>query len=287
MDEEEDIVEVRVVDEFDDLEAELDQDPDEIRMHSSDIREEASEIAIKAIHDGLEFSGSLPTVRRAAIVLIIAGSLLGFWFGVLSIAADPSDILGESNQLLDADQTISGFIITEILDDENGGDSPEGIEIRLLDGSYELIDRQFTDQDGRFQFSDQPTEVRVIEVKSEGNITERRVLIPGEISQLTITLRAGDPDVVAEIDLRLASNLEDNIRLGTIVAFFTVFSSALGFGAAMETLRGNSYRRAQWLSGLALFSRGGVFIGPGLILGGMALNRLAKQQFSDQIEPEE
>ena len=287
MDEEEDIVEVRVVDEFDDLEAELDHDPDEIRMDSSDIREEASEIAIKAIHDGLEFSGSLPTVRRAAIVLIIAGSLLGFWFGVLSIAADPSDILGESNQLLDADQTISGFIITEILDDENGGDSPEGVEIRLLDGSYELIDRQFTDQDGRFQFSDQPTEVRVIEVKSEGNITERRVLIPGEISQLTITLRAGDPDVVAEIDLRLASNLEDNIRLGTIVAFFTVFSSALGFGAAMETLRGNSYRRAQWLSGLALFSRGGVFIGPGLILGGMALNRLAKQQFSDQIEPEE
>ncbi len=287
MDEEEDIVEVRVVDEFDDLEAELDHDPDEIRMHSSDIREEASEIAIKAIHDGLEFSGSLPTVRRAAIVLIIAGSLLGFWFGVLSIAADPSDILGESNQLLDADQTISGFIITEILDDENGGDSPEGVEIRLLDGSYELIDRQFTDQDGRFQFSDQPTEVRVIEVKSEGNITERRVLIPGEISQLTITLRAGDPDVVAEIDLRLASNLEDNIRLGTIVAFFTVFSSALGFGAAMETLRGNSYRRAQWLSGLALFSRGGVFIGPGLILGGMALNRLAKQQFTDQIEPEE
>ena len=287
MDEEEDIVEVRVVDEFDDLEAELDHDPDEIRMDSSDIREEASEIAIKAIHDGLEFSGSLPTVRRAAIVLIIAGSLLGFWFGVLSIAADPSDILGESNQLLDADQTISGFIITEILDDENGGDSPEGVEIRLLDGSYELIDRQFTDQDGRFQFSDQPTEVRVIEVKSEGNITERRVLIPGEISQLTITLRAGDPDVVAEIDLRLASNLEDNIRLGTAVAFFTVFSSALGFGAAMETLRGNSYRRAQWLSGLALFSRGGVFIGPGLILGGMALNRLAKQQFSDQIEPEE
>ena len=287
MDEEEDIVEVRVVDEFDDLEAELDHDPDEIRMDSSDIREEASEIAIRAIHEGLEFSGSLPTVRRAAIVLIIAGSLLGFWFGVLSIAAAPSDILGESNQLLDTDQTISGLIITEILDDENGGDSPEGVEIRLLDGSYELIDRQFTDQDGRFQFSDQPTEVRVIEVESEGNITERRVLIPGEISQLTITLRAGDPDVVAEIDLRLASNLEDNIRLGTIVAFFTVFSSALGFGAAMETLRGNSYRRAQWLSGLALFSRGGVFIGPGLILGGMALNRLAKQQFSDQIEPEE
>ncbi|MEC9118898.1 MAG: hypothetical protein VX854_05120, partial [Candidatus Thermoplasmatota archaeon] len=123
MDEEEDIVEVRVVDEFDDLEAELDHDPDEIRMDSSDIREEASEIAIKAIHDGLEFSGSLPTVRRASIVLIITGSLLGFWFGVLSIAADPSDILGESNQLLDADQTISGFIITEILDDENGGDS--------------------------------------------------------------------------------------------------------------------------------------------------------------------
>ena len=44
MDDEDDIVEVRLVDEFDDLEAELDHDPDEIRMDSSEIREEASEI---------------------------------------------------------------------------------------------------------------------------------------------------------------------------------------------------------------------------------------------------
>jgi len=285
MNEEEEIVSVRVVDEFDDLEAELDSNPDEVRIDSSDIREEASEIAIKAIHDGLEFSGSLPTVRRIAIVLIVAGSLLGLWFGVLSIAADPSDILGDNIQSLNADQIISGLIVTEIIDGDSGGDTPEGVEVRLLSSSGELVDRKFTDQDGRFQFSNQTTEVRIIEVQSEGNITERRVLVPGEVSQLTITLRAGDG--VNEVDLRRVSNLEDSVRLGTIVAFFTVFSSALGFGAAMETLRGNSYRRAQWLSGLALFSRGGVFIGPGLILGGMALNRLAKQQFSDQIEPEE
>jgi len=285
MNEEEEIVSVRVVDEFDDLEAELDSNPDEVRIDSSDIREEASEIAIKAIHDGLEFSGSLPTVRRIAIVLIVAGSLLGLWFGVLSIAADPSDILGDNTQSLNADQIISGLIVTEIIDGDSGGDTPEGVEVRLLSSSGELVDRKFTDQDGRFQFSNQTTEVRIIEVQSEGNITERRVLVPGEVSQLTITLRAGDG--VNEVDLRRVSNLEDSVRLGTIVAFFTVFSSALGFGAAMETLRGNSYRRAQWLSGLALFSRGGVFIGPGLILGGMALNRLAKQQFSDQIETEE
>tara|TARA_B100000902_G_scaffold7763_1_gene9861 strand:+ start:5633 stop:6490 length:858 start_codon:yes stop_codon:yes gene_type:complete len=285
MNEEEEIVSVRVVDEFDDLEAELDSNPDEVRIDSSDIREEASEIAIKAIHDGLEFSGSLPTVRRIAIVLIVAGSLLGLWFGVLSIAADPSDILGDNIQSLNADQIISGLIVTEIIDGDSGGDTPEGVEVRLLSSSGELVDRKFTDQDGRFQFSNQTTEVRIIEVQSEGNITERRVLVPGEVSQLTITLRAGDG--VNEVDLRRVSNLEDSVRLGTIVAFFTVFSSALGFGAAMETLRGNSYRRAQWLSGLALFSRGGVFIGPGLILGGMALNRLAKQQFSDQIETEE
>ena len=285
MNEEEEIVSVRVVDEFDDLEAELDSNPDEVRIDSSDIREEASEIAIKAIHDGLEFSGSLPTVRRIAIVLIVAGSLLGLWFGVLSIAADPSDILGDNIQSLNADQIISGLIVTEIIDGDSGGDTPEGVEVRLLSSSGELVDRKFTDQDGRFQFSNQTTEVRIIEVQSDGNITERRVLVPGEVSQLTITLRAGDG--VNEVDLRRVSNLEDSVRLGTIVAFFTVFSSALGFGAAMETLRGNSYRRAQWLSGLALFSRGGVFIGPGLILGGMALNRLAKQQFSDQIETEE
>ena len=285
MEEDEEIISVRVVDEFDDLEAELDGNTDEVRIDSSDIREEASEIAIRAIHDGLEFGGSLSSVRRAAIVLIIAGSLLGLWFGVLSIAADPSDILGENNQNMNPDQTISGLIVTEILDDENGGDTPQGIEVHLLDSFGDFIDRQFTDQDGRFQFSNLTTEVRIIEVRSEGNITERRVLIPGEVSQLTITLRSGEG--INEVDLRSASNLQDSVTVATITAFFTVFSSALGFGAAMETLRGNSYRRAQWLSGLALFSRGGVFIGPGLILGGMALNRLAKQQFSDQMEPEE
>ncbi len=285
MDEDDEIVEVRVVDEFDDLEAELDGTSDEIRVDSSDIREEATEVAIRAIHDGLEFSGGLQTVRRIAIVLIVAGSLLGLWFGVLSIAADPSDLLGENSQLMDADQTISGLIVTEILDNETGGETPEGIEVRLLDESGGLIDREFTDQDGRFQFPDQPVEVRIIEVQSEGNITERRILVPGEVSQLTITVRSGSG--INEVDLRLDSNLEDSVALGTVIAFFTVFSASLGFGGAMETLRGNSYRRAQWLAGLALFSRGGVFIGPGLILGGIALNRLAKQQFSDQSEPEE
>ncbi len=285
MDDEDEIIEVRVVDEFDDLEAELDNDSNEIRVDSSDIREEASEVAIRAIHEGLEFGGGLPTVRRIAIVLIVAGSLLGLWFGVLSIAADPSDILGDNLQLESSDQTISGLIVTEILDDQSGGETPSGVEVRLLDESDVLINRSFTDQDGRFQFTNQPLEVRIIEVQSEGNITERRILVPGEVSQLTITLRSGSG--TNEVDLRLESNLEDSVALGTVIAFFTVFSASLGFGSAMETLRGNSYRRAQWLAGLALFSRGGVFIGPGLILGGMALNRLAKQQFSDQSEPEE
>ena len=103
MDDEDEIIEVRVVDEFDDLEAELDNDSNEIRVDSSDIREEASEVAIRAIHEGLEFGGGLPTVRRIAIVLIVAGSLLGLWFGVLSIAADPSDILGDNLQLESSD----------------------------------------------------------------------------------------------------------------------------------------------------------------------------------------
>tara|TARA_B100000579_G_scaffold415746_1_gene410649 strand:+ start:739 stop:1596 length:858 start_codon:yes stop_codon:yes gene_type:complete len=279
------LVKVRVMDEFDDLESELATDEEEIRVDSSDVRTEASEIAIRAIRQGAEIGGELPVVRKIAIMLIMAGSLLGLLFGVLLISADPSDLLSNPTGIAEGEAVVAGLLVNEITEEGDGGEYLEGIEVKLLDEQENLITRTFTDQNGRFIFDEQTRQTRIVEVRTDGNITEQRILIPGEVTQITITMRAGSG--TNKVDLRMDSTLQDSIDVGTAVAVFTVLTAAIGFGAAMEALRGHSYRRTQWLSGIALFSRGGVFIGPGLILAGMALNRIARRQFEDWTEREE
>ena len=286
MEDDDDLIKVRIMDEFDDLENELsEEEGEEIRVDSSDVRTEASEIAIRAIRQGAEIGGELPVVRKIAIILIMAGSLLGLLFGVLLISADPSDLLSNPTGIVDGEAVVAGLLVNEITEDGEGGEYLEGVEVKLLDENEELISRTFTDQNGRFMFEEQTRQTRIVEVRTDGNITEQRILIPGEVTQLTITMRAGSG--TNNVDLRMESTLQDSVEVGTAVAIFTVITAAIGFGGAMEALRGNSYRRTQWLSGIALFSRGGVFIGPGLILAGMALNRIARRQFEDWNEREE
>ena len=286
MQDDDDLIKVRILDEFDDLENELsEEEGEEIRIDSSDVRTEASEIAIRAIRQGAEIGGELPVVRKIAIILIMAGSLLGLLFGVLLISADPSDLLSNPTGIVDGEAVVAGLLVNEITEDGEGGEYLEGVEVKLLDENEELISRTFTDQNGRFMFEEQTRQTRIVEVRTDGNITEQRILIPGEVTQLTITMRAGSG--TNNVDLRMESTLQDSVEVGTAVAIFTVITAAIGFGGAMEALRGNSYRRTQWLSGIALFSRGGVFIGPGLILAGMALNRIARRQFEDWNEREE
>jgi len=286
MQDDDDLIKVRIMDEFDDLENELsEEEGEEIRVDSSDVRTEASEIAIRAIRQGAEIGGELPVVRKIAIMLIMAGSLLGLLFGVLLISADPSDLLSNPTGIVDGEAVVAGLLVNEITEDGEGGEYLEGVEVKLLDENEELISRTFTDQNGRFMFEEQTRQTRIVEVRTDGNITEQRILIPGEVTQLTITMRAGSG--TNNVDLRMESTLQDSVEVGTAVAIFTVITAAIGFGGAMEALRGNSYRRTQWLCGIALFSRGGVFIGPGLILAGMALNRIARRQFEDWNEREE
>ena len=63
MQDDDDLIKVRILDEFDDLENELsEEEGEEIRVDSSDVRTEASEIAIRAIRQGAEIGGELPVV---------------------------------------------------------------------------------------------------------------------------------------------------------------------------------------------------------------------------------
>ena len=84
-----------------------------------------------------------------------------------------------------------------------------------------------------------------------------------------------------EDDLRKDTHLESAVLLASIVASLTIVSALFGFVGATEARRGKRYRRTQYLCGLALFSRGGIFIGPLLILVGMGMLSATKRHFED------
>ena len=235
----------------------------------------------------LQRGGEVPTIRKAAVMLIVAGSFLGLLFGGLLFSADTSDLLGGLELTSDASPSVSG-IVQSALDIENGtdGETVEGAEVMLLqiDGDA-IIARTFTGSDGRFLFEDVVAEQVAVEVRQPGNVTERRLIKPGERAQLVITLATGSG--VDEIDLRTESHLDQSVALGTAISAVTVGAALLGLLGGWQAHRAVAYRRTQWLCGLAMFSRGGIFIGPTLILAGMVLLTIAKQQFADVGESSE
>ena len=246
MQDDDDLIKVRIMDEFDDLENELsEEEGEEIRVDSSDVRTEASEIAIRAIRQGAEIGGELPVVRKIAIILIMAGSLLGLLFGVLLISADPSDLLSNPTGIVDGEAVVAGLLVNEITEDGEGGEYLEGVEVKLLDENEELISRTFTDQNGRFMFEEQTRQTRIVEVRTDGNITEQRILIPGEVTQLTITMRAGSG--TNNVDLRMESTLQDSVEVGTAVAIFTVITAI----HHTETLKTRSWKQVSTATSVA------------------------------------
>jgi hypothetical protein len=196
-------------------------------------------------------------------------------------------LLGGLEMTADDAPSVSG-ILQSALDMENGtgGESVNSAEVVLIGYDDDsVIARTFTSSDGRFLFEDVVAQQVIVEVRHDGNITERRIIHPGERVQLIITLKPGTG--TNELDLRTESHLDQSVALGTAISVVTVAASLLGFVAALQAHRGVAYRRTQWLCGLALFSRGGIFIGPGMILAGMVLLKIAKAQFEDISKLEE
>ena len=88
------------------------------------------------------------------------------------------------------------------------------------------------------------------------------------------------------IDLRGESHLDDSALLGTLIAFGTILAGLAGISASVSGYQGKAYRRTQVLAFVGLWSRGGVFIGPFMILLGMAIISSTRIQFEkkpDQI----
>ena len=79
-------------------------------------------------------------------------------------------------------------------------------------------------------------------------------------------------------------SLEAAVALSTFLGILTIITGFVGIQASVEIRRGKKYRRTQYLAGISLFSRGLIWIGPILILAGMALNSMVKDQYDDYIE---
>nr|AIF04692.1 hypothetical protein [uncultured marine group II/III euryarchaeote KM3_175_H12]AIF05960.1 hypothetical protein [uncultured marine group II/III euryarchaeote KM3_18_A05]MBC8517976.1 carboxypeptidase regulatory-like domain-containing protein [Euryarchaeota archaeon] len=221
-------------------------------------------------------------VMNLAVLLIIVGSVIGAASGALLISADPRDLVASSMFSRTDDAEVHGLILSE-LDSVNdtGGDAIEGVDIELIRISDDHSEgRTETNSEGRFTISGVSREVMLLTVRMDGYVTIERTLSPGEIPDLTLTLIEGEG--VDSADLREPSNLASAVQLSTALAVITLISAAIGIVGALEARRGLRYRRTQWICGLGLFSRGGIFFGPLLILLGMALLMLTKNQFADQ-----
>ena len=79
-------------------------------------------------------------------------------------------------------------------------------------------------------------------------------------------------------------SLEAAVGLSTFIGVMTIITGIVGIQASVETRRAKRYRRTQYLAGISLFSRGLILFGPILILIGMGLLTLTKEQFEDTEE---
>jgi len=224
-----------------------------------------------------------PATRVAGAILIILGSALGAMLGVLLMAADPADIMGQIGADESSD-TVNGVVISS-LSNNTGGDPIEGVLVELLNEDRTTIDSDLTDSGGRFSIVDVPRQSSILYIQHPDNKTVEILLVPGDHSQIIVTLEPGD-GFIGPLDMRGESNLADSVFVGFFVAAVTLLSGLAGIVGGLEAYNGNKYNRSWWLAFFGLFSRGMIFIGPLLILIGIGFMYLTRDQFTDYISTE-
>ncbi len=218
-----------------------------------------------------------PSTRVAGAILIIIGSLLGVQLGILLVSGTPDEILPGIGPEEYSD--VSGIVISELSGNDSGGEPVEGVRVRLLSVEGATTGRETaTDSDGRFNIPEVRREPYLLSFTNDGNNTTKLFFIPGDEANIVITMAQGNGESV--IDRRGESYQSDSVSIATAIALVTVLFGLMGVYGGVEAYRGNSYRRSWWLSFLGLWSRGMIFIGPLLILIGMGLVTLSKEQFS-------
>ncbi len=219
-------------------------------------------------------------LRTLAASLILVGSILGMASGGLILQGNPDDLI-YSFSLIGSDENVdvSGVAL------EPEGTAVADIQVELLNiQSEEVIGITTTDENGYFWFKSIDIDELQLTFTIDGYITVERIFIPDGAQIRTVTMHPGNGTVVEnEILATDGWNAEDAVALSTAVGVLTVLTGLIGVQAAVEARRAKHYRRTQYLAGLALFSRGLIIFGPALILAGMVMLMISRDQFADTV----
>ena len=214
-------------------------------------------------------------LRTLAAALILVGSILGMASGGLILQGNPAELMN-SFSLLGDDETVdvSGIAL------ETDGAAISGVEVELMsyDGQ-DIIGVTTTDENGYFWFKTIDITELQLTFTLDGHKTVERIFIPDGAQIRPVTMHLGNETVVEnEIQSSDGWNSEDAVALSTAVG---VLTGLVGVQAAVGARRAKRYRRTQYLAGVALFSRGLIIFGPAMILAGMVMLMISKDQFED------
>ena len=221
-------------------------------------------------------------IRVIVAVLILVGSILGIISGGILLQGNPDELLNSSlfNEVETVD--ITGQVLTV------DGVTLENASVELFeDGSVQYLQSTTSDENGYFQFYNVEPEMMRIMVIIDGYVSEERTFLAENGLIKPFTMEEGNSSSVNQESYRGSDggwSLEAAVALSTFLGVITIITGFVGIQASVEVRRGTRYRRTQYLAGIGLFSRGLIWIGPILILAGMALNSLVKEQYEDFTE---
>ena len=250
---------------------------DEINEEEELVVQEQEIIMSTTQNEELLFLEDKNGLLTLASSLIFIGSVLGIITGLLLLQGNPTDLLGNT---LEVDDVID---VRGIVLESESGDSIEGVTIELLDvDSKTVLQTANTNSYGYYEFENIAPEPHILRVTLEGYKTVERTISATNVNQDAFTLTTGE-GVVVEDETTSSSGwtLENAVALSTGIALVTIVAGVIGLYSAVGARKQEHYRRTQYFACIALLSRGFIVFGPFLILCGMGLMVLAKDEFEE------
>tara|TARA_B100001996_G_scaffold286799_1_gene227028 strand:+ start:57 stop:911 length:855 start_codon:yes stop_codon:yes gene_type:complete len=215
--------------------------------------------------------------RSLASTLVLIGSIMGIVSGVLILQGNPSDLL-TSNLFSDTEALdIHGSIL------DIDGNVVQDVTIELIDPDTEVVIKTtLSDDNGRYKLENVTVKDSILRFSKAEYTTVELLFTPEPIGISTITMLEGDGKRIKdERSTTEGWSMEDAVALATIEGLITIATALVGVHASFEIRRAVKYRRTQILCWVALFSRGLIIFGPTLIVLGMILLTLNREEFQD------
>lgn len=215
--------------------------------------------------------------RSLASTLVLLGSIMGIISGVLILQGNPSDLL-TSNLFSDTEALdIHGSIL------DGDGNVVQDVTIELIDPDTEVVIKTtLSDDNGRYKLENVTVKDSILRFSKAEYTTVELLFTPEPIGISTITMAKGDGKRIKdERSTTEGWSMEDAVALATIEGLITIATALVGVHASFEIRRAVKYRRTQILCWVALFSRGLIIFGPTLIVLGMILLSLNREEFQD------